>query len=259
MCRFAAYLGKPVRLGKLLLDPPHSLQVQGWAPKELHYTKLNADGYGFAWYGNDGRPAVYVNPMPIWADPNLPHLAGALDSALWVASVRSATAGNPVHHGNTQPFVDEEFVFDHNGFIDKFHAEVLPEILAELDPGYLPDLRGNTESEYLFLILRQILSADPDLPMEDALRELMRCVEQWAGGRRSLLNLLVSDGERLYAVRHAINDDCPSLYYTTDDEAFPDAQLIASERLTESSFWQTVPEHQILIIDPEEPPELLSL
>ncbi|VAW79523.1 hypothetical protein MNBD_GAMMA13-168 [hydrothermal vent metagenome] len=71
--------------------------------------------------------------------------------------------------------------------------------------------------------------------------------------------MVVSDGERLYAVRHAIGDACPTLYYTTDDDAFPDGQLIASEPLTESGVWQSVPEHQILILDPEEPPELLSL
>jgi len=49
------------------------------------------------------------------------------------------------------------------------------------------------------------------------------------------------------------------LYYTTDDETFPDARRLASEPLTESGIWQSVPEHQILILSPEEPPELLSL
>jgi glutamine amidotransferase len=95
--------------------------------------------------------------------------------------------------------------------------------------------------------------------METALGELAQRVEQWSRDQPSLLNIVVSDGERIYAMRHALNHACPSLYYTTDDEAFPNAQLVASERLTESTFWQSVPEHQILILDPEEPPELLSL
>lgn len=259
MCRIAAYLGESISLEKFLLDPPHSLQVQGWAPKELKYARFNADGYGFAWYSDADRPSVYVNPTPIWSDPNLPHLARALSSDLWIASVRSATAGNPVSHANTQPFVDHELVFEHNGLIDDFHCQILPKIMRELDPAYLPGIRGNTESEYLFALLRQLLANDPDLPMEAALVELLRRVEQWSNGCACLLNLIVSDGERLYAVRHALNDDCPSLYYTCDDEMFPNAQLIASECLTESSFWRSVPEHQILILDPEAPPELLSL
>ena len=259
MCRIAAYLGEPVALSHFLLDPPHSLEVQGWAPQELKYAKLNADGFGFAWYDSEDRPAAYINPAPIWSDPNLPHLARTLVSPLWVASVRSATAGNPVNHVNTQPFIDSEFLFDHNGLIDDFHGSVQQNMIRQLAPELLATIRGNTESEYLFAALRQLLDDNPDLPVETALAELMDNIATWTEGHRCLLNLVVSDGERLYAVRHAIGDDCPSLYYTTDDEMFPGAQLIASERLTGSAFWQSVPEHQILILDPEEPPELFSL
>ncbi|HFD81488.1 MAG TPA: ergothioneine biosynthesis protein EgtC [Gammaproteobacteria bacterium] len=259
MCRIAAYLGERIPLGRFLLDPPHSLQVQGWAPQELKYARLNADGFGFAWYADDGRPAAYVNPAPIWADPNLPHLARTLSSDLWLASVRSATEGHPVNHANTQPFVDEGILFDHNGLIDDFHRQVRPLIIAALDPGLLPSIRGNTESEYLFAALRQLLAERPELAMEDALAALMEQVEHWIDGNRALLTIVVSDGRRLYAVRHAIGDDCPTLYYTSDDETFPDAQLLASERLTTSAFWQAVPEHHILILDRESPPELRPL
>ena len=259
MCRIAAYLGEPIALGKFLIDPPHSLQVQGWAPRELKYARLNADGYGFAWYADDGQPAVYVNPGPIWTDPNLPHLARTLASDLWIASVRSASEGNPVNHANTQPFAGEDFLFDHNGLIDQFHCQVRPRLVADLDPSLLPSIRGNTESEYLFASLRQILFDNQDLSVESALAELMSRIEHWVDGCRALLTIVVSDGERLYAVRHALGDGCPTLYYTTDDEGFPNAQLIASERMTDSSFWQIVPEHQILILAPDKPPELLSL
>jgi glutamine amidotransferase len=143
--------------------------------------------------------------------------------------------------------------------IDDFHNQVRPRLVADLDPTLLPSIRGNTESEYLFAALRQILADDPDLAVESALSELMQRLERWADGCRSLLTIVVSDGDRLYAVRHALGDGCPTLYYTTDDEAFPNAQLMASERMTDSPFWQIVPEHRILILDPEKPPELLSL
>ncbi len=259
MCRIAAYLGPPVALNRFMLDPPHSLMVQGWAPRELKYAKLNADGFGFAWYDDRGDPAVYVNPAPIWSDPNLPHLARALSSPLWIASVRSATAGNPVNHANTQPFADEEFLFDHNGLIAGFHGGVQQQLIRALSPQRLAAIRGNTESEYLFAVLRQLLGDNPEMPVETALAELMDSIADWAGDQQCLLNIVLSDGERLYAVRHALGDDCPSLYYTTDDEMFPGAQLVASEPLTESAFWQSVPEHQILVLDPEQPPELLPL
>lgn len=259
MCRLAAYLGAPVSLRQFLFDPPHSLFVQSWAPQELRYARLNADGYGFGWYGEEQQPLMYVNPAPIWADPNLPHLARALNSDLWIASIRSATAGHPVNHANTQPFCDNELLFDHNGFIEDFHEHVRPVLSEALAPAFLGAIRGNTESEYLFALLRQLLAEDGELPIEQALQELAARVDAWTGDRVALLNIVVTEGERIYALRHACGDPCPSLYYTTDDEMFPDAQLLASERLTDSGFWQSIPDHQILILDPEEPPELIEL
>ncbi len=259
MCRFAAYLGVPTTLGHFLLEPDHSLYHQAFEPRELRYTRLNADGFGFGWYGEEDEPLLYTNPAPIWADPNLESLARGLTSDLWVAHVRSATRGNPISHVNTQPFKDEELLFNHNGFIEEFHEQVMPAIAGELEPAYFAAIRGNTESEYLFAWLRQILSEDSELPIDQALRELLARIDDLLDGNKALLNLLVTEGERLYAVRHAVGDECPSLYFTTDDELFPEAQLIASECLTESGIWHPVPSHQLLIIDPEEPPELIDL
>ena len=258
MCRLAAYLGAPVPLGRFLFDPPHGLPKQAWAPQELRYARLNADGFGIGWYGDDARPITYINPAPIWTDPNLPHLGRALRSPLWIGSVRSATDGNPVSHANTQPFGDSTLLFDHNGFIEDFHAGLRARLCAELRPAFLADIRGNTESEYLFALLRQILADDATLPLERALARLAARVDAWNDGV-ALLNILVSDGERICALRHAVADPCPSLYYSTDDELFPDGQLIASERLTESDYWQVVPEHRILVLDRDQPPELVEL
>lgn len=259
MCRLAAYLGEPVSLQAFLIDPPHSLYHQAWAPEELRYARLNADGFGFGWYGDEDSPLHYINPAPIWTDPNLPTLARGISSDLWLASVRSATAGNPVNHVNTQPFADDSLLFDHNGFIAGFHEQVKSIFYRELAAEFLAAIKGSTESEYLFALLRQVLDEDATSPLEDALQEMIRRTESMLGDQPALLNFMVTDGDRIYAVRHAVGDDCPSLYFTTDDEQFPDAQLVASERMTGSDFWHPVPEHQILIIDPEEPPELIDL
>ena len=260
MCRLAAYLGPEISLETFLLKPEHSLVVQSWAPRELRYAKLNADGFGIAWYAPDDRPVVYVNPMPIWSDVNLHGLARTLTNDLWVASVRSATAGFANGPANTQPFCDDEIVFTHNGFLADFNRGLRAEFLNYLDPGFSADIRGNTDSEYLFALLRQQLADDEATSMEAAIGEVFNLVTDWCGDREALLNLVVTDGERIYAARHAVNHDCPSLYYTTDDERFPEgAQLVASERLTEAEFWQPVPEHHLLILDAEQPAELLAL
>lgn len=259
MCRLAAYIGTPIPLQRFLLDPPHSLVVQSWAPRELCQAKLNADGFGFGWYTRDGRPATYRNILPIWNDDNLNALGRSLEYGLYLAMVRSATPGNPLGLGNTQPFCDHELMFTHNGYIHNFHADARLRIDRELTPAIHADIRGNTDSEYLFALLRQLLSHDPELTIERALLQLCSRLSHWLEDTEALLNFVLTDGERLYAVRHTLNNDCPSLYYTTDDDYFPDGQLIASERLTGSDYWQPVPEHHLLIIDRHEPPELIAL
>jgi gamma-glutamyl hercynylcysteine S-oxide hydrolase len=260
MCRHAAYLGPEIALSRLLLDPPHSLEVQAWAPRELRYARLNADGFGFGWYGIDDRAIHYVNPMPIWSDVNLPDLAANLHSDLWVAAVRSATPGIASGAVNTQPFADGDYLFSHNGYLEEFVAQVRPQMHRWLTPAAESDIRGTTDSEYLFAMVRQLLDEDEELPLEAALGEAFNLAGEWVGEQAALLNVIMSDGERIYATRHAINHECPSLYYTTDDDAYPEgAQLVASEPLTDAGVWRAVPEHHILILDPEAPPELLAL
>ncbi|MGD8312098.1 MAG: class II glutamine amidotransferase [Gammaproteobacteria bacterium] len=259
MCRLAAYLGPEITLQQFLLDPPHGLYVQSRAPRELVYAKFNADGYGFGWYSPDGRTATYTSAMPIWSDRNLPALGRSLCSGLWVAEVRSATDGSPTHAYNTQPFSSSRLLFVHNGYIGDFNHVARPEIMRRLSPEIAANLYGNTDSEYLFACLCQLLDEDEDLTMTAAIRRLFALIAGWCGERQALLNLVVSDGDRVYAARHGLNHPAPSLYFTTDDSLFPGGQLVASERFTEDGAWQAVPEHHLLTLEHDRPPELGAL
>jgi len=259
MCRFAAYLGPAISLQQFLIDPPHSLYRQSWEPRELKYAKLNADGFGFGWFAPDGRPAVYTHTAPIWADGNLPALARSLHEPLWVAEVRSATAGNPVHVLNTPPFSDGQRLFVHNGFITDFHHGVRPHMLRRLAPAVSAEIRGNTDSEYLFACLRQILLDDAGRQPVQAIRQLYQQVAGMVGDQPALLNLAVIAADSIHAARHAMNHESPSLYYTTTDPDFPGGQLLASERFSGHSGWQAVPEHHVLALRPDQPAELLAL
>jgi len=79
------------------------------------------------------------------------------------------------------------------------------------------------------------------------------------GDRKILLNIIVGDGTNFYILRHAINGQCPTLYYSTDENEFPDSVLIASEALTESGKWQTFPEHSYCTISDNSAPDFSSL
>lgn len=260
MCRFAAYLGPEIPLRDFLLEPAHGLMEQSWEPRELRYAKLNADGFGIGWYGVNDEPVVYRESTPIWADPNLNVLADELSADLWLGFIRSATVGYANHVDNTQPFKSSDLLFCHNGFVQDFQSNLRAHYLDRLSPEVMADIRGNTDSEWLFAHLLQVLKDDDEMAIESAMSECCEELQDVLGDEPALLNWLVSDGVRVYASRYAVNEDAPSLYYCLDNEAFPDgAQLISSEPFDDNASWQAVPPQHLLILDPQSPPELLAL
>ena len=250
MCRLAAYLGPAIPLGEFLLQPPHSLMEQAWAPRELKYAKINADGYGFGWFTDTGSPAVYVNPMPIWSDPNLKSLSVSLQAPVWIANVRSATHGLAINHANTQPFENSNILFLHNGFIQDFSTQTRFRMEPLISETIRSGICGTTDSEYLFALFRQLRSDHPGLTISDLLRRLVSTLEQLIPEKTVLLNLLVADRDQVVALRGAMNHECPSLYFSTAHPDFPGGQLIASERFDDHDCWQTVPEHHLLRLAP---------
>ena len=253
MCRLAAYSGPVIPLQRLLLEPEHSLMVQSWAPREMAEAALNADGFGFGWYGADGRPEKYVNTCPMWSDVNLEALARTLHSGLWLANVRSATPGQAVSLDNTQPFIDSRrCMYLHNGYIRDFTDSVRPRFHARLTPAVQAGIRGNTDSEYLFALFRQQLDATDREPLP-ALQNTLAELPELLDGRQALVNIVVSDGRSLLICRHAFNRGrCPSLYVTNRHPDFPEAVLIASEPFAAADAWETVAENAILSVSPEQ-------
>jgi gamma-glutamyl hercynylcysteine S-oxide hydrolase len=116
MCRHAAYLGPPAPLRSLLIDPPHSLYRQAWAPRRQRYGTVNADGFGIGWYApGDPVPARYRRGVPIWGDESLPDIARVTSAGAVLAAVRSATAGTASGAQAAAPFGSGPWLFSHNG------------------------------------------------------------------------------------------------------------------------------------------------
>jgi glutamine amidotransferase len=86
MCRHLAYLGPPVTLRSVLIDPPHGLYRQAWAPRRQRYGTVNADGFGVGWYApDDPAPARYRRPVPIWGDESFADVARVTRAGGWAA------------------------------------------------------------------------------------------------------------------------------------------------------------------------------
>ena len=257
MSQIAAYLGARISLNHFLIEPPLSLFQQARTPQE--HADISPDGFGIGWYYSS-KPYRYVGTHPIWNDRNLPALAQTMSAPLWTAAIQSTTSATAVTNpSNAQPFHDAELQFLHHGYIENFHRSFKPNCLQYLSPEIAADIEGNSDSEYLFALLRQRLM-DPDfVSLEVAIQDILSTLEVSLRDINSSLNIIVSNGKKLIAARHATNQNCDTLYFTNDDDQFPGAQLVATTPLTESAKWHPVPEHHLLVLQPDFPPELTRL
>jgi gamma-glutamyl hercynylcysteine S-oxide hydrolase len=194
MCRHLAYLGPPVTLASLVLEPSHSLYEQSWAPHDMRGGgSVNADGFGLAWYA-DGSPVRYRRNVPIWADDNLPALAGSIRSGAVLAAVRNGTVGMQLGESAVAPFQAGDWFFSHNGMVTGWPDSTL-KLAERLPVGELLRLDAPTDSALLWALIQQRLS--DGTPPADAVAAVVPEVEAAAPGSR--LNVVLTDGEQLVA------------------------------------------------------------
>ena len=251
MCRLLGYLGPAIALDSLILQPPHALRVQSYAPRELEVALLNADGFGLGWYHatESQAPFTYRNVLPMWNDPNVDALCRYITTGCTLSYVRSATPGQGVDISNCQPFQADDLLFTHNGYIKQFR-ETLQRPLRQLmsDRAYAA-IHGNTDSEHIWGLLLTALAADPGISLEVALattlQQLLTLAQQY--DTPIAANVLVSDGHKLVGSRLASHDRAPSLYWLKGSAQFPQAILVASEPLFEGP-WVAFEEHSLFTL-----------
>ncbi len=256
MCRHVVYLGAPVTLAEVLIDPPQSLYRQSWAPKLQRYGTVNADGFGVGWYPVGAasgaasgaatarigdfadvseaaaRPARYRRSVPIWTDANLAELSRVICTGAVLAAVRSATEGTSQDECAAAPFRDGPWLFSHNGAIRDWR--LLPdEVDLGLSAADLLGLESSCDSALLWAAVRTRLRAGE--PPQEALVSVVRQVA--AARPEARLNLLLTDGRIVVATRHG-----DTLWYR---EA-PDGLVLASEPYDESAQWREVPEDSLV-------------
>ena len=131
-------------------------------------SRLHADGWGSAWWDtDDGRPVLQRlrdTAPPASSSP----LVDAMESDRAYARIvhlRMATAGLPVNIDNTHPFVADDLAFAHNGAIP------IAPLRARLQPATAARVRGGTDSELYFALIRQRHAEG--VPMLDATSEVV--------------------------------------------------------------------------------------
>lgn len=117
MCRHLGWLGAPVPVSTLVLDPPSGLLVQSYSPRRQKHGTINADGWGVGFFDRGVRR--WRSDKPLWGDTSFASVAPALRSDCFVAAVRSATVGMPIEPSASAPFTDGTWLLSHNGIVDR--------------------------------------------------------------------------------------------------------------------------------------------
>ncbi|MFK4089884.1 ergothioneine biosynthesis protein EgtC [Kribbella sp. NPDC020789] len=232
MCRHLAYLGPPITLSALVLEPEHSLYEQSWAPNDMRGGgTVNADGFGLGWWAGD-QLVRYRRNVPIWTDDNLPGLARSITSAAVLAAVRNGTDRMPHDESAVSPFRSQEWLFSHNGRVPGW-PESTVKLAEQLPVAELLQLGAAVDSALLFALVSHRLTGGADAG--EAVACVVREVADAAPGSR--LNLLLTNGEQLVGTTWT-----HSLWVRRTADS-----VTASSEPFGSGPWEEVPDRSLLV------------
>lgn len=214
MCRHLAWLGEPVSVASLVLDPPSGLLVQSYAPRLQKHGLMNADGWGVGFFDN-GVARRWRSAAPLWGDASFASVAPALSSGCVVAAVRSATVGMPIEASASAPFSDGTWLLSHNGLVDRAVLPAARHAESTNDSALLAALIFNRDMDALADTITGVAADDPN----------------------ARLNILAGNGSRLLATTWG---DTLSVLRRDD------GVVLASEPYDDDPRWQEVPDRHLV-------------
>jgi len=240
MCRLVAYLGEPISPAHLVFAGEHPLYEQSWAPRELLSGSVNADGYGVVWYA-DGRPARIAEARPVWYDDELARTLSAISAGCAIAALRNSTPGLPVDRSAVLPLVLDRWAFVLNGFVPDFRRRHMRALRSTLPDELYAELHGVSDAETLFLMTVAALRGGAS--MVEALEATVQAVCKRVGKEEAQLNMVLSDGARLAAIRAGTVLLTNSLYVAKRPPFAPDGVVLVSEAPEPGACWDAVDGH----------------
>jgi gamma-glutamyl hercynylcysteine S-oxide hydrolase len=245
VCRIAGLVAgddaQPQPLSTLLTEPPHSLERQIANPTMQRPGAVNADGTGIAWWTEDApEPLRYVTDKPLWGDPNLPLLAPRIFSGTQLALVRAATRGIPQGNAYVAPFLAGTMACVHNGWIGLFRERTARLLLNGLPDHLFARYHGASDSLVTFLVTLAELEQAGDGDLAAALRAAVLRIAAACRpvNASATLTVAIGDGERIAAVRAAVDHDPGTLWVLDRGARWPQAAVLASEPLDDDPFWR---------------------
>lgn len=231
MCRHLGWLGDPVSVASLVLEPANSLLVQSYAPRRQKHGLMNADGWGVGFFSSDvpdGTPRRWRSATPLWGDASFASMAPALRGGCIVAAVRSASIGMPIEATASAPFTDGTWLLSHNGLVDRAVLPLSRHAESTNDSALLAALIFERGLDRLVDTLAEVAAADPN----------------------ARLNILAGNGSRLIATTWG---DTLSVLRRDD------GTVLASEPYDDDPRWQELPDRHLISVVVGSDVELIPL
>jgi len=234
MCRHLAYLGPAATLRSVIIDPPHGLYQQAWAPRYQRRGAINADGFGVGWYpADDLDPVRYRQGVPIWADESFYEISAVTRASAILGAIRNATPRTSHGAAAAAPFRHGRWLFSHNGAVNEW-PESTATLAATLPAVSLLELEARVDSALVWALVRHRL--DKGLAPADALADTAEALH--AAGVTGRFNFLLTDGRMIAATTAG-----HTLYY----RCAPGSVTVASEPGDDEGGWIEIPRDGSLV------------
>ena len=205
--------------------------------KFRYFANKNRDGWGIGWYTRRG-PVVFKSTKNAIKDVLFPRIASLVNSNIVIAHLRAKTKGN-VRKVNSHPFSIQNYLFAHNGTMDKTPIE------RKLKGKY-KKFEGETDSERLFHLLIQFMETYGSIHgMRRALKWIERAYKQ--GFYVNYINFILSDGAHFFAFSKHYKRKSRGLYYLFEDGISP--SLYLSTKPIFDGDWKKLESGNLLIVD----------
>jgi hypothetical protein len=208
-----------------------------------------ANRFSMGWFNSDSLAASYNSPTAPELDLNLNHLT----SQIWLL-----TTNRRGEEGDLSPVLAiGEWLWCGISRLPG-SARLRSGLLHQLDTSTIDTLTGLGLSTLLCACFRQLLDRDQEMTVEEAIDNTFDLLQRLAGESPPDLATIISDGQRLLAVRTGDGQDTPPLYYCSDFGSIGEPLLIASEPLG-NGIWHPLPGDHRITLSRDEPPELSPL
>ena len=183
MCRVLAYIGPETPLESLLLKPANSLINQALDPER--HPELQLAGWGFGAWGEHllkpEDPFIYRRPMAAFYDDNADRIIPSLQASTMLAHVRAASYNSKtvLVDENCHPFSFDEtpWIIAQNGDMPNWML-LQRKLLQHCEDRYLKQMRGTTDTEFLYALLLSLLDGDSDEDVHRAIEEMVGLIAQ---------------------------------------------------------------------------------